>query len=407
MRYACCNGDILLENKLQSGMALIVDNGHIDKIIPAGQIGEDLPIVDLNGHRLIPGLVDLQVNGGNGVLFNDSPTVASLQRIAEAHWQFGTTAFLPTLISDDLDKVKIAIKAVSDAIAAGVPGIVGIHIEGPFLNIDRSGIHDRMKIRPFDSEGLEAITAVKGGRTLITLAPECMRREDLQSLLDRDILICAGHTNATYSQMAEAFNAGVCGVTHLFNAMSQLTNREPGAVGAALNNPDSWCCMIVDGKHVHPASLQIAFKAKGGHQRLILVTDAMPTVGLENKTFQLNGEDVAVVDGVCQDRFGTLAGSDLDMAQSVLNAQSLMGTTFAQAIEMGSINPATFLGMQDGMGSLTAGKKANMVLIDPHGRAHTTWIKGSVVWTRQTSQNAAGHDHPKVDSCMLGSRKQP
>lgn len=382
MRYACLNGDMLLEDGLRSGMALIVNDGHIAEIVPAEGIGNDLPIVDLNGHHLIPGLVDLQVNGGNGVLFNDSPTVASLRRIAEAHWQYGTTAFLPTLISDDLEKVKAAINAVSDAIATGVPGIVGIHIEGPFLNIDRSGIHDRMKIRPFDSEGLEAITAVAGGRTLITLAPECVRQEDLQSLLDQDILICAGHTNATYSELAEAFEAGVCGVTHLFNAMSQLTNREPGAVGAALNNPDCWCCVIVDGKHVHPATLQIALKAKGGHQRLILVTDAMPTVGLDNKTFQLNGEDVAVIDGVCQDRFGTLAGSDLDMAQSVLNAQTLMGTTFAQAVEMGSANPARFLGMQDRLGSLSAGKKANMVRIDQDGRAHTTWIDGSVVWTR-------------------------
>jgi N-acetylglucosamine-6-phosphate deacetylase len=383
MRYACCNGDLLLEDGLRSGMALIVENGDIGDVVPVDQIGEDLPLVDLGGHRLIPGLVDLQVNGGNGVLFNDDPSVASLRRIAEAHWQYGTTAFLPTLISDDLEKVKVAIKAVGDAIAAGVPGIVGIHIEGPFLNIDRSGIHDRMKIRPFDREGLEAISAVAGGRTLITVAPECLRREDIQELLDRDILICAGHTNATYAQLAEAFDAGVSGVTHLFNAMSQLTNREPGAVGAALNNPDSWCCLIVDGKHVHPATLQIALKAKGGHERLILVTDAMPTVGLENKTFQLFGEDVAVVDGVCQDRFGTLAGSDIDMAQSVLNAQNLMGTTFAQAVEMGSANPARFLGMQDRFGTLTAGKKANMVRLDESGRVHTTWIEGQVAWTRQ------------------------
>ncbi len=383
MRYACCNGDLLLEDGLRSGMALIVENGDIGDVVPVDQIGEDLPVVDLGGHRLIPGLVDLQVNGGNGVLFNDDPSVASLRRIAEAHWQYGTTAFLPTLISDDLEKVKVAIKAVGDAIAAGVPGIVGIHIEGPFLNIDRSGIHDRMKIRPFDREGLEAISAVAGGRTLIPVAAESLKKEDIQELLDRDILICAGHTNATYAQLAEAFDAGVSGVTHLFNAMSQLTNREPGAVGAALNNPDSWCCLIVDGKHVHPATLQIALKAKGGHERLILVTDAMPTVGLENKTFQLFGEDVAVVDGVCQDRFGTLAGSDIDMAQSVLNAQNLMGTTFARAVEMGSANPARFLGMQDRFGTLTAGKKANMVRLDENGRVHTTWIEGQVAWTRQ------------------------
>jgi len=364
-------------------MALVVENGVICDIVADDQLDQEIPIIDLDGHRLIPGFVDLQVNGGNGVMFNDAPSVASLRRIAEAHWQYGTTAFLPTLISDDLDTVRVAIKAVSDAIAAGAPGIVGIHIEGPFLNIDRSGIHDRMKIRAFDSEGLEAITAVPGGRTLITLAPECVRNEDIQSLLDRDILICAGHTNATYAQLTEAFDAGVSGVTHLFNAMSQLTNREPGAVGAALNTPDSWCCLIVDGKHVHPATLQIALKAKGSHERLIIVTDAMPTVGDERKTFQLNGEDMAVVDGVCQDRFGTLAGSDIDMAQSVLNAQELMGATFAQAVEMGSANPARFLGMQELFGSLTPGKKANMVRIDKGCTVHTTWIEGVAVWTRQ------------------------
>lgn len=390
MRYACSNCEILIEGELCADLALIFADGVITEILPAAEVGDDVARVDLAGDRLVPGFVDLQVNGGNGILFNDAPSVDALRQIAEAHWRFGTTAFLPTLLSDDLDKIRQATKAVSDAIALGVPGVVGIHIEGPFLNIDRRGIHDRQKIRKFDGEGLDSICAVAGGRTLITVAPECLEPGDIRLLLERDILICAGHTNATYAQLTSAFAEGVSGVTHLFNAMSQLNSREPGAVGAALNTPDVWCCLIVDGKHVHPATLQIAWKAKGGHDRFILVTDAMPTVGLEDKSFHLNGRDVMVVDGVCQDRFGTLAGSDIDMARSVLNAELLMGLSFANAVAMASANPARFLGLQKRFGSLEVGKAANMVRLDRNGVVQTTWINGKPVWTAYPLQMVDG-----------------
>lgn len=387
MRYACSNCDILVDGELRSDMALIVADEIVTDLLPASRIAADVPIIDLDGDLLVPGFIDLQVNGGNGALFNDAPSVAALRKIAEAHWQYGTTAFLPTLISDDLEKIKLAVKTVEDAIAQGVPGIVGIHIEGPFLNIDRRGIHDRQKIRKFDDDGLKAISPVHGGTTLLTIAPECLDAGDINALLRRKIRLCAGHTNATYEQLAEAFEAGVSGVTHLFNAMSQLTNREPGAVGAALLNPDVWCCIIVDGKHVHPATLQVALRAKGGHGRLILVTDAMPTVGLKHKAFHLNGRDVSVIDGVCQDGFGTLAGSDIDMARSVLNAQELLGLSFSDAVAMASANPASFLGIDQELGSLTIGKKANMVRMNRSGVVQSTWINGSMVWSSNPHQS--------------------
>lgn len=389
MRCAYINAEILTSGQWHTGLAVLVEDGKISDIIPRGDLPLGMIAHDLRGHRLVPGFVDLQVNGGNGILFNEDPSVATLRRIAEAHWQYGTTAFLPTLISDDLAKVRKAISAVTMAIAAGVPGIVGIHIEGPFLNIDRRGIHASEMIRPVDAQGLDTILPVIGGRTLLTLAPECISMNDLRVLLDRGIIVSAGHTSGSYEEIYSAFDAGVVGATHLFNAMPPLANREPGAVGAALNHPDCWCCLIVDGKHVHPATMRIALKAKGGVGRFILVTDAMPTVGQSVKQFKLNGEDISVIDGVCQDEAGTLAGSDLDMAKAVSNAVQMLGVSLAEAVQMAAENPAIYLGMNDRFGTLEVGKAANMVEMDPDGCVVQTWIEGNTVWCKNARRNVA------------------
>lgn len=382
MEFACVNADILTEVGLTKDHALIVKGSRIDRIVPTAALPPALARVDLGGFRLVPGFIDLQVNGGNGVLFNDAPTVDSIREIAEAHWQFGTTSLLPTLISDDLEKVDQAITAVEAAIDAGVPGIIGIHIEGPFLNIRRRGIHNPEKIRQPDGLGLDRIRPLANGRTLVTLAPECVPADQIRALHERGVLICAGHTDASYEQLTTSFGLGVSGVTHLFNAMSQLGSRQPGAVGAALDTAECWCCIIVDGAHIHPATLRIALRAKGGSHRFILVSDAMPTVGKIDKTFTLNGKTITVVNGVCQDDAGTLAGSDLDMATAVKNAVDQLGVNLAEAVGMASANPALYLGYQDSVGSLTPGKRANMVALDADGMVHTTWIDGKIVWDR-------------------------
>jgi N-acetylglucosamine-6-phosphate deacetylase len=379
-RHAYTNAQIFAQQRLQSGCALLVEQGIITGLVNENEVPEGSLIVDLEGARLVPGFIDLQVNGGNGFLFNDCPTLDTVRAIAEAHYQFGTTALLPTLISDDLDVVERGIIAIEQAISAGVPGIAGIHIEGPFLNVERRGIHPRDKIRHGDENALKVLRTVEGGVTLVTLAPECVPAEQVTELRDRGMIVCAGHTDATFDEMMNAFNAGVAGVTHLFNAMPPLLNRAPGVVGAALLHSESWCCIIVDGKHVNPAALQIAIRAKGGHQRFILVTDAMPTVGQSDKHFMLNGEQVMVIDGVCQNNDGTLAGSDLDMAKAVANAQSMLGMSLAQAVEMATFNPAQFLGLSHQMGVLEVGKRANMVCLSPSGEVLATWIDGQKVW---------------------------
>lgn len=379
-RQAYTNAQIFAQQRLQSGCALLVEKGIITGLVNENEVPEGALIVDLEGARLVPGFIDLQVNGGSGFLFNDCPTLDTVRAIAEAHYQFGTTALLPTLISDDLDVVERGIIAIEQAISAGVPGIAGIHIEGPFLNVERRGIHPRDKIRRGDGDAMKVLRPVEGGATLVTLAPECVPAEQVAHLRDGGMIVCAGHTNATFDEMMNAFNAGVAGVTHLFNAMPPLLNRAPGAVGAALLHSESWCCIIVDGKHVHPAALQVAIRAKGGHQRFILVTDAMPTVGQSDKHFTLNGEHVMVVDGVCQNDDGTLAGSDLDMAKAVANAQSMLGVNLAQAVEMAAFNPAQFLGLSHQIGDLEVGKRANMVCLSPSGEVLATWIDGQKVW---------------------------
>jgi N-acetylglucosamine-6-phosphate deacetylase len=380
MRHALTNCRILCESALRDGSALLIDGSRISEIVAATSIPDGYDEIDLEGAILSPGFIDLQVNGGNGVLFNDAPTVESLRSIALAHHQFGTTAFLPTLISDDLEVIRRGIDAVATAIAAGVPGILGIHIEGPFLNVEKRGIHPEDKIRKSDLAGLDYLQPIAGGKTLVTLAPECVPPEHIRILRNRGFSVCAGHSNASFEELSSAFDEGIEGVTHLFNAMSPLVNRAPGAVGAALDNPECWCCIIVDGRHVHPASLRVALKAKGGHQRFILVTDAMPTVGQGEKRFILNEEEVNVVDGVCQNEDGTLAGSDLNMAQAVSNTIALLGQEFSAAIEMASINPARFLGVDDEMGDIVPGKRANLVALNESGNAVSTWIDGQRVW---------------------------
>jgi N-acetylglucosamine-6-phosphate deacetylase len=380
--FACINGVVLLPTGTRAeGLAVTVADGRIASIGPAHDVAADIDIIDLEGHVLAPGFVDVQVNGGGGALFNDAPTVETIRTIAAAHYPFGTTALLPTLISDDLGKIQQAYAAVNAAIDAGVQGVVGIHIEGPFLNSQRRGIHDDRKIRRLDDLGIAEILTNRPAVTLMTLAPECVSLEQIRLLNAAGLLLCAGHSEGSYQQINASLEAGVIGVTHLFNAMSQLTAREPGAVGAALASARCWCCIIVDGVHVHPETLRLAIKAKGNLDRFVLVTDAMPAVGQAEKDFILNGEHISVRDGVCQNSSGTLAGSDLDMAAAVANASLFLGLDQVDAVRLATLNPARMLGMENRFGSLKPGLDANMVEIADDGTVLRTWIDGRLVWT--------------------------
>ncbi|CAA9531563.1 MAG: N-acetylglucosamine-6-phosphate deacetylase [uncultured Sphingomonadaceae bacterium] len=365
---------VLTPSGFESGRAVLIEGGTIIDVVPASDCPAGVRLSEIDGD-LLPGFIDLQVNGGGGVLFNDQPTVDGIAAIARAHRRFGTTGLLPTLISDDLEVVARAIAAVDEAIERQVPGIMGIHIEGPFLNPAKKGIHDNSKFRLLDQQAMEILCSLKRGRTLVTLAPELAPAGAVRALTQRGVIVAAGHTEARFEQVEAALAEGLAGFTHLYNAMTQLQSRAPGAVGAALDDDRSWCGLIVDGHHVHPAALRVAYKAKGAH-KVALVTDAMPTVGSDLKEFRLGARRIVAENGRCTDEAGTLAGSDLDMASAVRNAEAMMGVNFATAIEMASQSPARAIGLAHRAGSIKAGAKADLVLMNAQKKVGQTWIAG-------------------------------
>jgi N-acetylglucosamine-6-phosphate deacetylase len=314
------------------------------------------------------------------VLFNDTPTVDAIRAIGKAHAKFGTTGFLPTLISDDADVMAKAIDAVNEAVAQGVPGVLGIHLEGPFIAPERKGVHDAAKFRIAGADDVATIARRHGGVTLLTLAPERATPEVLAQLVANGVIVAAGHTAADYDTTRKALAAGVRGFTHLFNAMTPFTSREPGVVGAALDDAGSWCGLIVDGHHVHPASLRVAIAAKA-REKMFLVTDAMPPVGSDNPDFVLKGETITMRDGVVQTADGTLAGSALDMATAVRNTVTLVGQPYDEAARMASTYPAAFLGLEATHGHIAAGYRADFVVMDDAYEVVETWISGERVYT--------------------------
>ena len=375
MQLVLVNGRILTEDGIVDGKAVTIRDGRIEGVLDSADTPVGATRHDLDGGLLVPGFIDTQVNGGGGVLFNDHTTVEAIEAIGAAHRPYGTTGFLPTLISDDLAVVDAAMRATEQAIEAGVPGVLGIHIEGPFLNVKRKGIHDAGKFRILDDEAVALLSSLKRGKTLVTLAPETTTPDMVRRLAAAGVTVAAGHTNAAYGTVRKALDAGLTGFTHLFNAMSPLTSREPGVVGAALESLHAWCGIIVDGRHVDPVVLRIALRTRPLN-RFMLVTDAMPTVGMIDKSFDLQGRHIRVVDGVCVDDHGTLAGSDLDMIGAVRNAISMMGLTLEEAVIIASRTPADFLGLADERGTIAAGLAADLVLLDDALNVRETWIDG-------------------------------
>jgi N-acetylglucosamine-6-phosphate deacetylase len=376
MQLALVNGRILRDSGWADDQVVLIDRGHIAQIVERDASWSAAKTYDLQGETLLPGFIDVQVNGGGGVLFNDDPSVASIREIGSAHRRFGTTGFLPTLISDDLEVVSRAVKAVQDAIEGGVPGVLGIHIEGPFLNAARKGVHDETKLRWLKEDALELLTSLRGGKTLVTLAPERTTPQIIRKLSNAGVIVSAGHTNGAYAEIRTALDHGLSGFTHLFNAMSQLTGREPGAVGAALDDDGSWCGIILDGHHVHPVVLKIAMRSKR-RDRFMLVTDAMPTVGAPNKVFHLQGRPISVADNMLLDENGRLAGSDIDMATAVRNAPDMLDVDLAQAARMASLYPAAFLGLDRQFGRIEPGYRADLVLVDAGVNVLESWIGGN------------------------------
>lgn len=376
MATALVNGKIFTGEQWLDHHTVIIENEKIVHLCRESQLPAYVTAsIDLQGYSLLSGLIDTQVNGGGGVLFNDRPSVASIRAIGAAHRKFGTTGFYPTLISDDLAVVASAIEAVQQAITQKVPGVLGIHIEGPFLNPERKGVHDVSKFKIIDEAAFKLLTSLTVGKTLVTLAPELTTPEIIKRLVDAGVVVAAGHSAANYEQTKIALAAGLRSFTHLFNAMTAFTSREPGMVGAALEDLHSWCGIIVDGHHVHPASLKVAQRAKA-NGKMVLVTDAMPSVGATDKNFKLNGELIQCSQGKLTTATGTLAGSDLDMLSAVKNTQQMLGLSIEEAIRMATQYPAEMMG-EKLLGAIKVGNIANLILVDKDLNLLRSWINGS------------------------------
>lgn len=378
MRSLLTNGRVFDGEELHDGLVVVLDEDRIVDLLPGHEIRETFDSSwNLDGHILAPGLIDIQVNGGGGVLFNNAPTVKTLRSMGAAHRRFGTTGFLPTLISTDLDTMKRAIEAVGQAITAGIPGVLGIHLEGPFLNPDKRGIHDADRFCRIDETAFELLTSLNAGLTLVTIAPEFTTPEMISRLSGQGVLVFGGHSAASYEQSRDALQAGMRGFTHLFNAMQAFTSRAPGMVGAALEDRDSWFGIIADGQHVHPASFAVAVAAKRKGYA-VLVTDAMATVGSDDKQFMLDGVQIESVDGCCRTAEGDLAGSDLDMISAVRNAVRFADIDPLEALRMASSYPAHALGLESQLGFIRPGYKASFIELDDELNLYRSWIGGRV-----------------------------
>ncbi|ROS01425.1 N-acetylglucosamine 6-phosphate deacetylase [Sinobacterium caligoides] len=379
MKQAFINGAIFTGDEVLHGYTLYCEGERISALTSGDPASEyDGEIIDLDGKRLVPGFIDLQVNGGGGVLFNDDTSAAGIEAIVKAHQPYGTVAMLPTLISDSHDKIAAAVQATDDAIEQSVAGVLGVHLEGPFLNPCRKGVHNPDYFSALEHDFVPMLSALRHGRTLVTMAPEQSELAVIRQLTERGVLVFAGHTGADYQQTKAALEQGLCGFTHLFNAMTPMQSREPGVVGAALEDKHSWCGLIVDGYHVSNATLKVAIAAKQ-NGKMVLVTDAMPSVGAESKSFTLNGELITASEGRCATAADTLAGSDLDMISAVRNCVQWLDLDWQEAIRMASRYPAECLGVQNDYGSIRAGFKASFLCVDEQLNISGVWVEGSRV----------------------------
>ncbi|EBA06915.1 N-acetylglucosamine-6-phosphate deacetylase [Sagittula stellata] len=345
--------------------ALAVEDGRLRAIVHL----KDAPEAERLDGTILPGFVDLQVNGGGGVLFNEETTVEGLRTIAEAHARTGTTHILPTLITDTPDKVRAAIDAVAQAVAQAVPGIVGLHLEGPHLSLARKGAHDPALIRPMTEADAEVLAdaAARLPNLKVTIAPESVPLDLVRRLLRAGVILSLGHSDCSYETACAYFDAGVRCATHLFNAMSQMGNRAPGMVGAILDRPDVSAGIIADGIHVHTAALRIALNAHKEKGALFLVTDAMPPVGSDITEYVLNGRRVLRRDGRLTLEDGTLAGADLDMP-TALKVLDGIGVPRIRALAMATCLPARLLRTPGNAGLLRSGDRFDGIRLDADGR---------------------------------------
>lgn len=342
-----------------------------------GQIIELLPCdaSEVSAGTLVPGFIDLQVNGGGGALFNSATSQQTLTTMMQSHTRFGSTAMLPTVITDSVSTMQQAADVIAMAIREQQPGILGVHFEGPHLSVPKRGVHPTEHIRPISADELAIYQRNDLGIKLLTVAPENIAPEHIRQLVELGVIVFLGHSNADAATVQAALAAGATGFTHLYNAMSPLTSREPGMVGVALADPHSWCGIILDGHHVHPVAAKLALAAKP-RGKLVLVTDAMSPVGTDDTEFDFFSGKVHRDGSKLTNDAGSLAGSVLDMAAAVRYAVNTLDIELGEAVRMASLYPAQAIGCDAERGRLLPGFKADMVLLDDALYCQKSWLHG-------------------------------
>jgi N-acetylglucosamine-6-phosphate deacetylase len=362
--------------------ALLVAGDSVEGIVPEAELDPGIQRVEVDGGSLVPGFVDLQVNGGGGLMINDRPDVETIRTICKAHAPFGTTALLVTLITDTPEIAAATVAAGHEAARLKVPGFLGLHLEGPHLSVSRKGAHDPALIRPMSDVDFERLVAARQGLAalLTTVAPETVGPDRIKAMAGTGIVVSLGHSDATYRLVSGAAAAGATMVTHLFNAMSPLGNREPGLTGAAIDTGTLYCGLIADGVHVDPATVGIALRAKRGPAKIFLVTDAMATIGTDMVSFELNGRTIHRKGGRLTLADGTLAGADLDMISAVRFMHRTIGLELAEALRMASLYPAQAMGVDARHGRLRQRAAADIVHLGDALDVRSVWIAGKPVF---------------------------
>ncbi|PDQ20176.1 N-acetylglucosamine-6-phosphate deacetylase [Mesorhizobium sanjuanii] len=381
-RFALSGARIFDGDDWHEDAALVVRGGLVEAIIPAGAIPPGVRHIETGGGMLVPGFVDLQVNGGGGVMVNDHPDAASIETICRAHAPFGTTALLPTLITDTPDITAAAVAAGIEAARRKVPGFLGLHLEGPHLSIARKGAHDPALIRPMTDADQAALIATRRKLPVLltTIAPESVEAARVSALAEAGLVVSLGHSDTSYATARAFAEAGATMATHLFNAMSQIGNREPGLAGAAIDVGTFYAGIIADGIHVDPATMAIALRAKKGPGRIFLVTDAMATIGTDMTSFTLNGRIIYRKDGSLRLADGTLAGADLDMITAVRYVHRTVGLELSEALRMASLYPAEAIGQAHRLGRFANGTAADIVALSDDLDVKGVWIGGDKVF---------------------------
>ena len=374
MKQAITGAKIFSDHKLLDNKALLIDGENIIGIVAKNDIPDNIKIKQLNGGILSPGFIDLQVNGGGGKLFNNSPDKESLDEIIKSHQHFGTTSIMPTVISDSLNVLKRCTSTISNEINNN-KSLLGVHIEGPFFNVKYRGVHQKQYINTINNDYLNLFESLQGFPVMLTLAPECISIKEVKHLKSLGFKILAGHTDASYDQLEEAIKYGLDGFTHLFNAMGQISAREPGVVGSALNFSNTSASIIVDLHHVHPSLIEMSYKQKP-KGKLFFVSDSMATINHGEPSFELYDEVVSESNGRLINSEGKLAGSSITQIDAIKNAYTSCNIPLNDAIAMATNYPAEYLGVSDYLGSLKANYRADLAHFDIDFNVKNVWVAG-------------------------------